>query len=145
MICEPVILPFFVREGYRFQPDVCAAAASSVLMCSFRQRNARIPTFGFEGKVTELADVRSDVRVGADVFLQHAGFLTADATFLTNVLPSAATANIDVVLVRFVPATTDKTLRFHLYASAVNHNILLLFDAFKKVTEENMNKDQLQN
>lgn len=105
-LCEPVTLPF-VREGYRFQPDVCAAGASSVLAWSFRERNSRIPTFGFEGKVTELADVRSDVRVGADVFLQHAGFLTADATFLTDVLPSAATANIDVVLVGFVPATTD--------------------------------------
>lgn len=131
-LCEPVTLPFFVREGSRFQPDACAAA-SSVLAWSFRQRNSRIPTFGFEGKVTELADVRSDVRVGADVFLQHAGFLTADATFLTDVLPSAATPNIDVVLVGFVPAATDKTPQFHLYASAVNHNILLLFDAFKKV------------
>lgn len=71
--------------------------------------------------------------MGADVFLQHAGFLTADATFLTDVLPSAATADIDVVLIGFVPATTDKTPWFHLYASAVNHHILPLFNAFKKV------------
>lgn len=88
-----------MREGYWFQPDSRAAVASCVL--------ARSPTFCLEGEVTELADVRSDVRVSADVFLQHAGFLTADATFLTDVLPSAAAAHVDVVLVGLVPATTD--------------------------------------
>lgn len=45
----------------------------------------------------------------ADVLLQHAGFLTADATLLADVLPSAAAAHVDVVLVGFVPATTDNS------------------------------------
>lgn len=39
----------------------------------------------------------------SDVFLQHAGFLTADAAFLADVFPSTAAANVNVVLVGFVP------------------------------------------
>lgn len=44
----------------------------------------------------------------ADVLLQHAGLLAADATFLADVLPSAAAAHVNVVLVGFVPATTSE-------------------------------------
>lgn len=61
------------------------------------------PTFGLEGEVAELADVRPDIGVRADVFLQHAGFLAADAAFLADVFPSTATANVNIVLVGFVP------------------------------------------
>lgn len=38
-----------------------------------------------------------------DVFLQHAGLLAADAALLADVLPPAATADVNVVLVGFVP------------------------------------------
>ena len=38
-----------------------------------------------------------------DVFLQHAGFLAADAALLTDVFPPTATSNVHVILVGFVP------------------------------------------
>lgn len=41
--------------------------------------------------------------MGSDVFLQHARLLAADAALLTYVLPPAAAAHIDIVLVGFVP------------------------------------------
>ena len=68
------------------------------------------PTFGLEGEVAELADVRSHVRVRSDVFLQHARLLAADSTFLTDVLPSAATANVNIVLVGFVAGRKNRKL-----------------------------------
>lgn len=39
----------------------------------------------------------------SDVFLQHAGFLTANAAFLTDVFSPTTTANINIVLIRLVP------------------------------------------
>lgn len=39
----------------------------------------------------------------SDVFLQHAGLLTADAALLADVFPPTATADVHVVLVGFVP------------------------------------------
>lgn len=42
------------------------------------------------------------VRVGADVFAQHAGLLAADATFLTDVFPSSTPTHINILLIRFV-------------------------------------------
>lgn len=38
-----------------------------------------------------------------DVFLQHAGLLAADAALLADVLPPAATTDVNIVLVGFVP------------------------------------------
>ena len=46
--------------------------------------------------------VRPDIRVGADVFAQHAGLLAADAALLADVLPPASAADVHVVLVGFV-------------------------------------------
>lgn len=50
------------------------------------------------------AVVRPDVRVGADVFAQHAGLLAADTTFLTDVFASPTPTDINILLIRFVSA-----------------------------------------
>lgn len=50
------------------------------------------------------AVVRPHVRVGSDVFAQHAGLLAADPTLLADVLPSPPAADVHVLLVRFVSA-----------------------------------------
>lgn len=71
------------------------------------------PTFGLEGEVAELADVRPDVGVRADVLLQHAGLLAADATLLADVLPPAAAAHVHVVLVGLVPAGEREGVNAH--------------------------------
>jgi len=47
--------------------------------------------------------------VRADVLLQHAGLLAADAAFLADVLPSAAAADVHVVLVGLVPGAEERT------------------------------------
>lgn len=60
-------------------------------------------TFGLEGEVAELADVGPHVGVRADVLLQHAGLLAADAALLADVFTSTAAAHVHVVLVGFVP------------------------------------------
>lgn len=39
----------------------------------------------------------------SDVFLQHAGFLAADAALLADVFTSAASTNVNIVLVGFIP------------------------------------------
>lgn len=61
------------------------------------------PTFGFEGKVAVLANVRTDVGVRSNVLLQHARFFTANATFSTYVLAPAATSHVHVLFIGFVP------------------------------------------
>lgn len=43
-----------------------------------------------------------------DVFLQHAGLLAADAALLADVLPPAATTDVNVVLVGFVPRKKEE-------------------------------------
>lgn len=48
--------------------------------------------------------VRPDIRVGADVFAQHAGLLAADPTFLTDVFTSSTPTYVNILLVRFVSA-----------------------------------------
>lgn len=60
-------------------------------------------TFSFESKVADPAYVRPHVRVGPDVFFQHAGLLTADAALFTNVFPPAPTSDIHVVFVGLIP------------------------------------------
>lgn len=50
------------------------------------------------------AVVRPDVRVGADMFAQHAGLLAADATFLTDVFASSTSTHVNILLIRFVSA-----------------------------------------
>lgn len=59
-------------------------------------------TFSLEGEVAVDAVVRTDVRVGADVLAQHAGLLTADPTFLTDVLSTPSSTHIHVFFIRFV-------------------------------------------
>lgn len=43
-----------------------------------------------------------DIRVGADVFAQHAGLLTADSTFLTDVFTTSSPTYVNVLFIRFV-------------------------------------------
>lgn len=57
------------------------------------------------------AVVGPHVRVGADVFAQHAGLLAADAAFLADVFTSAAPTHVHVVLIRFVPAGLQQDTR----------------------------------
>lgn len=57
-------------------------------------------TFSFESKVADPADVGPHVRMGPDVFLQHARLLTANAALLTNVFPPASTSDVHVVFIR---------------------------------------------
>lgn len=49
----------------------------------------------------------------ADVLLQHARLLAADATFLADVLPPAATADVNIVLVGFIPAGENEGHRLY--------------------------------
>lgn len=44
------------------------------------------------------------VRVGADVFTEHAGLLAADPTLLTDVFTTTTPTHIHIVLVRFESA-----------------------------------------
>lgn len=60
-------------------------------------------TFGLEGKIAELADVGPHVGVRADVFLQHAGFLAANAALLADVFAPTAPAHVHIVFVGLVP------------------------------------------
>ncbi len=74
-------------------------------------RVLRSPTFRLEGEVAELADIRPDVGMRSDVFLQHAGFLAADAALLADVFPSTATTNVNVVLIGFVTGRKNRLKR----------------------------------
>lgn len=91
--------------------SILAAPQLLCLSLQRRRRSSAPLTFGLEGEIAELADVGPDVRVGPDVFLQHAGLLAADAALLADVLPPAAAAHIDVVLVGLVPGNKQKKKR----------------------------------
>lgn len=43
-----------------------------------------------------------DIRVGADVFAQHAGLLAANPTFLTDVFTSSTPTYVNILFIRFV-------------------------------------------
>lgn len=64
-----------------------------------RAQLKRSSTFSFEGKIAQLAYIRPDISVSADMFFEHAWLLTANATFFTNVLSSATTSDIDIILI----------------------------------------------
>ena len=63
---------------------------------------------GLEAEATVSAVVGSEVGVCAQVFLQHAGLLTPDATRLTDVLAPATAAHI-LVLLLTLEATLTQT------------------------------------
>lgn len=48
------------------------------------------------------AVVWPDIRVGADVFAQHAGLLTANPAFLTDVFTSSTPTYVNILFIRFV-------------------------------------------
>lgn len=60
-------------------------------------------TFSFKSKVADPADVRPYVRVGPDVFFQHAGLLTANTTLLTDVFAPPSPSDIDIILIGLIP------------------------------------------
>lgn len=69
-------------------------------------------TFSFKSKVAHSADVWPYIRVGPDVFLQHAWLFAANTTFLTDVLPPPSTSDVDIIFIGLVPErqeTYDKT------------------------------------
>lgn len=59
--------------------------------------------------MTVLAHIGPDVSVGADVFLQHAGLLAANSTFLTNISPSAAASHIYISAHVYVMGHVQRT------------------------------------
>lgn len=50
-----------------------------------------------------LANIGTDVGVRSNVLLQHAWFLTANATFSTYVLAPAATSHVHILFIGLVP------------------------------------------
>lgn len=60
------------------------------------------PTFRLKGEVAVDAVIWPDIRVGADVFSQHAGLLAADPAFLTDVFAPSPSTHINILLIRFV-------------------------------------------
>lgn len=56
-------------------------------------------TFSFKSKVADPADVGPHVRMGPDMFFQHARLLTANAALLTDVFPPASTSDVHVVFI----------------------------------------------
>lgn len=66
-------------------------------VASVRQKGSS--TFSFEGKIAQLANIRPDISVSTDMFFEHAWLFTANATFFTNVLSSATTSDIDIILI----------------------------------------------
>lgn len=67
------------------------------------------PTFRFKGEIAAFADVRSDICVSSDMFLQHAWLLTTNATLFTNILSPATAPHVHVVLIRLI-SDTDKQI-----------------------------------
>lgn len=59
----------------------------------------RSSTFSFKGKIAQLAYIRPDISMSADMFFEHAWLFAANSTFFTNVLSSATTSDIDIILV----------------------------------------------
>ena len=49
------------------------------------------------------ANVRTDIGVRSDVLFQHTGFLAADATLATYVLPPAATSHVNILFIGLIP------------------------------------------
>lgn len=61
------------------------------------------PTFSFKCKVAELADVRPNISVRANVFFQHAWLFTANTALFTDVFSSTSATHVNIVLIGFVP------------------------------------------
>lgn len=55
-----------------------------------------------------LANIRTDVGVRSNVLLQHAWFLTANATFSTYVLAPAATSHVHILFIGLVPVERER-------------------------------------
>lgn len=91
-LCQPLAMPSLALCG-------CPQQAGSASTLSRGAGSWLWLTFGFKSKVTVLADVRPDVCVRANVFLQHAGFLAANSTLLTNILPSSTASHIHILFV----------------------------------------------
>lgn len=55
-----------------------------------------------------------EIRVGADVFAQHAGFLTADSTFLTDVFTTSTPTYVNIFFIRFESVGWQQSQEGHL-------------------------------
>lgn len=67
------------------------------------------PTFRLEREVAVRAVKWTDVRMSTDVFPQHARFLAADSTFLTDVFSSSTAPDVHILLVRLVTENISQT------------------------------------
>lgn len=65
-----------------------------------------------------LANIRTDVGVRSNVLLQHAWFLTANATFSTYVLAPAATSHVHILFIGLVPVTERERERLKMLFAA---------------------------
>ena len=68
-------------------------------------------TFSLEGEVAVGAVIGPYVRVGADVFTEHAGLLAADPTLLTDVFTSTPPTHVHILFVRFESARLTEEVR----------------------------------
>lgn len=94
----------------------------------------RAPTFRLESKVTQLAHIRPDISMSADVFFEHAWLLTADSTLFTNVLSTSTSSDIHVIFIWFVPIWRRgnplwflNTLNMWYIKPKANHCLTLIF------------------
>ena len=71
-------------------------------------------TFCLEGEVAVDTVVRPDIRVGADVFAQHAGLFTADPTFLTDVFTTSAPTYVNILFIRLESVGLQMSQEGHL-------------------------------
>lgn len=69
-------------------------------------------TFGLEREVAVRAVKWTDVRMSTDVFPQHARFLAADSTFLTDVFSSSTPSNVHILLIRLVTENIPQISHF---------------------------------
>lgn len=67
------------------------------------------PTLSLKGEVALRAVKRTDVRMGPNVFPQHAWFLATDSALFTDVFSSPTSPDVHVILIRFVTEMYRKT------------------------------------
>ena len=79
-------------------------------------------TFGFEAEVALAAGVGAEVRVRADVFLEHGWLLAADAALLAHVAAAPSSAHVGVLFVRLESAGEyPHSLPAHRIAASASH------------------------
>jgi len=79
----------------------------TLLVVGLRLHVLRQIAFRLEGEAAVVAVVRSQVRVRANVLLQHARFLTAYSTTLAHVMAPSPPPNVHVLLASLITPRED--------------------------------------